>query len=644
MRSWTIGIMVIVLISTPLYQASAEDDIMINEVELNPKGYDKYTDVEEWVELYNAGNEPVDVSGWTLSSTSGRAVVFAIQSGIIIPADGYIKFGSGSQWLDNSGEVVVLRDLDGIIVDQVGPFDDDTGTNSWQRSPDGSSNWVFRAPTPEAPNGGEVTNQTEVQQGTSLTLDPPRSSVKLGDVVTFTGQLLTVDSEAIEGVTIWIKDNDPLATDDVLGTGKTNTNGEFAIEWIVEYDPDDTVNGYAVFEGDSSYGRSRSSEYTIIIFSELVPSSKLPILVLERPPEQVAAGDVIKFRGKLTEPNGRGIPGIKIIIKEDPLGADIALASGSTDNRGEFSIRWGAKLGKDNNEDDGSESLVVYAIFKGHSRFEKAESDRFTITIPFETTPSETTPSETTPAVTTPLETIPIETLPTDTLLDLEVSPRKVLPGDQVIFEGRLVNLDREPISDATVEIMVVRTLQDDTLTTVVTDLDGSFRTLSSIQSSDQDMVVVYAQYQDGKVTAKSLYRQFAVVQSLPEYNIAELLICNIRQDEPFLIEEEGDTNQAKGLRGEVGILLRTKSQDVDVGQSLSVPFKADPGKLIINIVKENGDVATLAVVGDTPLNASPSIDGLTEVSSHFSVVLTPTGSASIEPTKLDGVNGVSLM
>src|SRR5215203_5408539 len=55
--------------------ASAANEVLINEVELNPAG----TDVgAEKVELYNPSNSIIDVSGWTISSTAGVAATVVI--------------------------------------------------------------------------------------------------------------------------------------------------------------------------------------------------------------------------------------------------------------------------------------------------------------------------------------------------------------------------------------------------------------------------------------------------------------------------------------------------------------------------------------------------------------------------------------
>jgi beta-lactamase superfamily II metal-dependent hydrolase len=123
--------------------ATTNNQILINEVELNPAGTDTGT---EKVELYNPSNTGIDVSGWTISSTAGRTATVVINEGTAIPPQGYLIVGrdSSQQWLDNTGEGIHLRNDSGILIDSVGPFsDEDNDESTWQRLPDGQDNWVF---------------------------------------------------------------------------------------------------------------------------------------------------------------------------------------------------------------------------------------------------------------------------------------------------------------------------------------------------------------------------------------------------------------------------------------------------------------------------------------------------------------------
>jgi hypothetical protein len=122
---------------------SAASEVLINEVELNPAG----TDIgAEKVELYNPSNSIIDVSGWTISSTAGVAATVVINEGTTISPNGYLIVGRDSQqWLDNTGEVIEVKNNSGMLIDSVGPFSDGSNDDkTWQRSLDGEEdNWVF---------------------------------------------------------------------------------------------------------------------------------------------------------------------------------------------------------------------------------------------------------------------------------------------------------------------------------------------------------------------------------------------------------------------------------------------------------------------------------------------------------------------
>ncbi len=144
------GLVIILMIASlfsPIYYlqayATTNNQILINEVELNPAGTDTGT---EKVELYNPSNTGIDISYWTVSSAAGRTATVLINEGTTIPPKGYLIIGRDSQqqWLDNIREGIVVRNELGILIDSVGPFSDqDNDESTWQRSPDGQDHWAF---------------------------------------------------------------------------------------------------------------------------------------------------------------------------------------------------------------------------------------------------------------------------------------------------------------------------------------------------------------------------------------------------------------------------------------------------------------------------------------------------------------------
>jgi len=113
------------------------------------------------VELYNPTSEAVDISGWTLSSTIGRTATVTIPGGTAIEAEGYYIVSRASQWLDNDGEVIILRDANSNEVDRTPALsDDDNDDRSWARYPNGQDtdsvgDWKYQISTIGESNGGE---------------------------------------------------------------------------------------------------------------------------------------------------------------------------------------------------------------------------------------------------------------------------------------------------------------------------------------------------------------------------------------------------------------------------------------------------------------------------------------------------------
>jgi hypothetical protein len=101
--------------------------IVINEFQYDDSG----TDDREYVELFNTGPDPVDISGWVLGgydplTTNPSATIPASTS---IAAGGYYVLGNAgvlnvnqvlaANFLENDNEVITLRDATGALIDAV---------------------------------------------------------------------------------------------------------------------------------------------------------------------------------------------------------------------------------------------------------------------------------------------------------------------------------------------------------------------------------------------------------------------------------------------------------------------------------------------------------------------------------------------
>lgn len=70
--------------------SAVNNEVLINEIELNPAGTDSGG---EKVELYNPSNSSVDISGWTISSTEAAAATVVISEGMTLSPKDYLIIG-----------------------------------------------------------------------------------------------------------------------------------------------------------------------------------------------------------------------------------------------------------------------------------------------------------------------------------------------------------------------------------------------------------------------------------------------------------------------------------------------------------------------------------------------------------------------
>jgi hypothetical protein len=126
---------------------------------------DEMGEYEDWVELYNAGDVPLDVGGMYLTDDLGRPTRWRLPAGTLIPARGFLLIwtdddeGDGplhaSFKLSKEGEEIGLFDRDAAanaLIDSVlfGPQATDVSAG---RTPDGGATWTtFLTPTPGGSN------------------------------------------------------------------------------------------------------------------------------------------------------------------------------------------------------------------------------------------------------------------------------------------------------------------------------------------------------------------------------------------------------------------------------------------------------------------------------------------------------------
>jgi hypothetical protein len=137
----------------------ASGSVVINEVELNPSG-----EASEWVELYNAGEDSVNIGRWSVSiedalPTSGKWIgVIPIPRDSTIQAGGFFVVEGDDRWVHGNNGTVFLRTDSWAEVDRTPPLGDEDGNDfSWSRYPNGldtdrRSDWAFIKSTPGAEN------------------------------------------------------------------------------------------------------------------------------------------------------------------------------------------------------------------------------------------------------------------------------------------------------------------------------------------------------------------------------------------------------------------------------------------------------------------------------------------------------------
>lgn len=120
---------------------------------------------EDWVEIYNAGREDVELGGMYLTDNLARPTKWRIPDGVVIPAGGFLVFWADDREelgplhagfkLSKSGEELGLFLADGVTPVDTYRFGPQETNVSMGRSPDGSENWVkLERPTPGGPNSG----------------------------------------------------------------------------------------------------------------------------------------------------------------------------------------------------------------------------------------------------------------------------------------------------------------------------------------------------------------------------------------------------------------------------------------------------------------------------------------------------------
>jgi len=148
---------------TPTFMPTPTDPsktVRVNEIMPFPAQDGIFDEFEEWIELYNAGDGDVDLSGWLLDDAVGDSEGYRISEGTVLVAGSFALFHGRTTGivLDDLGDQVRLLAADGKVVDVV-DYGQLAPNASWCRDEAGiwHNDWP---PSPGAPNQPSVVTPT----------------------------------------------------------------------------------------------------------------------------------------------------------------------------------------------------------------------------------------------------------------------------------------------------------------------------------------------------------------------------------------------------------------------------------------------------------------------------------------------------
>lgn len=132
--------------------------VVINEVMASNTNTvaDEAGEFEDWIELYNLSNQPIDLSGYALSDNPANLLKWIFPAGISIPANGYLIVWADEDGLQGplhasfklsaAGETLSLVDASSNVLDNI-TFDAQTSDLGYARVPNGTGPFVIQNPT-----------------------------------------------------------------------------------------------------------------------------------------------------------------------------------------------------------------------------------------------------------------------------------------------------------------------------------------------------------------------------------------------------------------------------------------------------------------------------------------------------------------
>ncbi|MEK0349293.1 MAG: lamin tail domain-containing protein, partial [Nitrosopumilus sp.] len=169
-------------IIVPVYAQTGSDNVVINEVDINPPGNDA-SSISEWVELYNPTDSGIDIGNWKIASTTVLKKTMTIPTGTIIEPGQFLKYQYAKVWFTDLAECVELRNENRIVTAKTPiPKDLLNDVTSWQRIYDGydedcvedadnCDDWKFVTSTAGSSNGKLIETQDDDEIFVTITSD-----------------------------------------------------------------------------------------------------------------------------------------------------------------------------------------------------------------------------------------------------------------------------------------------------------------------------------------------------------------------------------------------------------------------------------------------------------------------------------------
>lgn len=152
-------------------QGAATGVVIINEIELNPKGQDAGN---EWIELYNPTGADVNIGDYKVITTF-RSVTIPIPAGAVVGAGQFYVLAVQGQVLANADSLTLADTSGQVVIDRTPSLvDRSDDSRTWQRVPDGGSQWKFMEGTKNRPN--EPATYKGKQAGSEVAATPSAQS------------------------------------------------------------------------------------------------------------------------------------------------------------------------------------------------------------------------------------------------------------------------------------------------------------------------------------------------------------------------------------------------------------------------------------------------------------------------------------